>query len=394
MKIEVPMLIIDKPYVSRLLAETAVKNGYYVLKNTVSMTLAEKYNFKLIDTETAKSEIQSGKITRIYSNSENALTWINRNIPDHTVSAASELFKDKTRFRREIAAFYPDFQYREVASSDLRALDISAIRKPFILKPSVGFFSIGVYRVDKENQWTGIIDEIENEISSVAGQYPDAVVKVDNFIIEDFIEGEELAVDAYFDSNGEPVILDILHHIYSSGDDVKDRVYKTSLNIIKKYSPLCSVFLKDIGKLFNLKNFPLHIELRVDEKNRIIPIEANPLRFAGWCATDIASYAYNINIYEYYMNNLRPDWNKIAVGREDKIYSIVIGDMPDTIKKEDVKKFRYDEFFGSFSRVLHRRVIDDMDYSVFAFAFVESTPDTVYEVDEMLSADLSSFLEL
>lgn len=388
------MLIIDKPYVSELLAETAVKNGYSVLKNEFSQRLASTYNFTLIDSETAQKEISLGNIERVYSNSENALSWLSENIPSHDIFQASELCKDKIQFRKEVSSLYRDFQFREVPLKLLGELDVSAIRKPFILKPSVGFFSIGVYRVDTDEQWTDIVDEIEQEISVVASQYPEAVVKVDAFIIEDYIEGEELAIDTYFDENGHPVVLNILHHLYSSGDDVKDRVYQTSVQIIQKYTPLCLPFLQDIGKLFSLKNFPLHIELRVDALNNVVPIEANPLRFAGWCTTDIAYYAYNINVYEYFLNNMKPDWKTIAKGREDKIYSIVIADMPENIKKKDVKKFKYDDFFASFTNVLHRRIIDDKNYSVFAFAFVESTVNTVFEVDDILCADFSRFIEL
>jgi len=388
------MLIFDKPYVSELLAQTAEVKSYYVLKNEMSIEVSDNYNLNLIDSESALEKINSGTIGRIYSNSENALNWLNENINEHSSAIASEIFKNKTRFRKDISGIYNDFFFKEVSLKELRDLNINEIKKPFIIKPSVGFFSIGVYKVENDDQWDDIVTEIVNETSLIASQYPDAVVKVDKFLIEDFIEGEELAIDAYFDNDGEAVILNILHHIYSSGSDVKDRVYKTSIDIVKKYSPVCLSFLKEMGRLFNLENFPFHIELRVDEKYRVVPVEVNPLRFAGWCTTDMAYYAYGINNYEYFMDNLRPDWDKIAKGRENKIYSIVIGDMPEDIKKKNVKKYRYDDFFGRFSNVLHRRIIEDNDYSVFAFAFVENTAADISEVDEILYADFSVFMEL
>ena len=40
-----------------------------------------------------------------------------------------------------------------------------------------------------------------------------------------------------------------------------------------------------LAKLAGLKNFPLHTEVRVNEKGEIIPIEVNPMRFGGWCTT-------------------------------------------------------------------------------------------------------------
>jgi len=55
------------------------------------------------------------------------------------------------------------------------------------------------------------------------------------FIIEDYLEGEEFAVDAYFNAEGKVVILNILHHKFSSSTDVSDRVYSNSQSIIRKY---------------------------------------------------------------------------------------------------------------------------------------------------------------
>ena len=84
---------------------------------------------------------------------------------------------------------FREFSYRELPIGELRNLKIDDIRIPFIIKPSVGFFSIGVYKVESIEQWPAVVKEIENEIEGVSRQYPDAVVKADKFIIEDFIEG-------------------------------------------------------------------------------------------------------------------------------------------------------------------------------------------------------------
>jgi hypothetical protein len=41
-----------------------------------------------------------------------------------------------------------------------------------------------------------------------------------------------------------------------------------------------------IGKATEISNFPVHIKVRVDKSGNVIPIEVNPMRFAG-CTTDI-----------------------------------------------------------------------------------------------------------
>lgn len=59
------------------------------------------------------------------------------------------------------------------------------------------------------------------------------VLDTGKFIIEENIEGEEFAVDAYFNSKEKPVILNILKHIFSSENDVSDRVYFTSKSVME-----------------------------------------------------------------------------------------------------------------------------------------------------------------
>ena len=89
--------------------------------------------------------------------------------------------------------------------------------------------------------------------------------------------------------------------------------------------------LNKIGKIGNFRNFPFHLELRKNE-NKIIPIEINPMRFCGWCITDIAQYAWGINVYEYYFKNLKPDWEEILSNSADDYYYFTIGDIPSSIK--------------------------------------------------------------
>jgi hypothetical protein len=46
--------------------------------------------------------------------------------------------------------------------------------------------------------------------------FPENVLNTSNFIIEEFIRGEEYAIDYYYDNNGDAVLLNVLHHLFSS----------------------------------------------------------------------------------------------------------------------------------------------------------------------------------
>jgi biotin carboxylase len=139
-----------------------------------------------------------------------------------------EQFKNKARFRELTRSLSPDFFFKEVGIDELKLIKIDQIPMPFIIKPNVGFFSMGVHKVSNGEEWLQAIDAIQAEIDHMDSLYPDEVLNTASFIIEQCIEGEEFAVDAYFNATGEPIILNILHHTFSSESDVSDRVYTTS----------------------------------------------------------------------------------------------------------------------------------------------------------------------
>ena len=101
-----------------------------------------------------------------------------------------------------------------------------------------------MYKVSTDEEWPSVLRRIKAEVEEIKGRYPVQVLDVGSFIIEENIEGEEFAVDAYFNSSGKPVILDILKHIFYSENDVSDRVYFTSKAVIETYRETVEDVLK------------------------------------------------------------------------------------------------------------------------------------------------------
>jgi biotin carboxylase len=165
----------------------------------------------------------------------------------HRPSRKIEAFKNKFKFRELIQEAYPDYFFKSATLSALADLDISDFKFPFIIKPAVGFFSIAVHKVDKPEDWPSIVSKIEKQIEKTKSLYPKEVVSNTDFIIEEYIRGEEYAFDCYFDEKGEPVILNVLHHVFTSEYDVSDRVYSSSKEVIDRlYQPIMD-FLQMIG---------------------------------------------------------------------------------------------------------------------------------------------------
>jgi len=387
------MIILEKPYVSDLLAGTAEELGVPVLENAVSRRIAETRNINIVGGAEFIALMKGSPRPPLYSNSEDAIGWMEKNLGFLDLPDKIDLCKDKVRFRKMLEGEYPDLFYTGVAADRLDSIDVTKIGKPFIIKPAVGFFSLAVYKVASDGEWPAVLARIRRDIERVGGMYPEEVLDTGRFIIEGNIPGEEFAVDLYYDDSGEPVILDILHHIFASEYDMSDRTYVTSSDIIRKYSGLFQAHLGRFGAVAGLRNMPMHIEFRVDG-DRVVPIEANPMRFAAWCTTDIAWHAWGINTVEYFLRGLRPDWESIFRGREGKVYPLVVACVPDEIELGDVRGIDYERFEANFRKPLSVRKIDYMKYRTFAFVFSETDEDNRGEIERMLKADLGEYVIL
>jgi hypothetical protein len=290
---------------------------------------------------------------------------------------------------------YPAFFFTSVSFEDLEKLDTRELRFPFVIKPAVGFFSVAVHRVEHEGEWKQVKDRIVWEVEIWKGTYPTEVIDTTEFIIEDCIEGEEYAIDCYYDGKGDPVILNILHHAFSSGKDVSDRVYTSSEQIIYQHMQGVQDFMERMGKLSGLINFPVHVEVRIDSEDRIVPIEVNPLRYGGWCTTgDLSWFAYGINSYEYFFKSRRPDWEQIFESRKGKNYSVIVLDNNSDIPERHIKSFDYEMIARDFAKVLEVRKVDFRRYGVFGFLFVETPEGKKEELIRILNSDLRKYIKL
>ena len=111
-------------------------------KNSVSIK-----GLNILDEEKAIQQAKSSENIMIYTTSENSIGWIAKHLSFTKLPQKIELFKDKVKFRTLIKKMYPDFYFREIQLCELDDLPLENIPMPFIIKPAVGFFSMGVYKV-------------------------------------------------------------------------------------------------------------------------------------------------------------------------------------------------------------------------------------------------------
>lgn len=387
------MFILEDPYVSELLASTAAAAGRPVLDTPAARRALSDRGVQLAsDAEFAAAASAPG--ARVYSNSENAIGWIARHLTGTGLPQNIALFKDKFAFREIVSDLYPGYRYAGLDLAELRSFDPHSMGGPFVVKPAVGFFSMGVHVVASPAEWPATVAAIEREVESFARIYPTQVLELTRFIVEQAIEGDEYAVDAYFGSEGAPVLVNVYGHLFASADDVSDRVYYTSVELVDRLRDPILDFLAEVGRRTELRNFPIHAEVRIDSSGRVAPIEINPMRFGGWCATDLAYFAYGVNPYRCYLDDECPDWDAIARERAGRVTALVVADLPASVTLADIESVDYDSFAARFSRVLELRPTDYNRYPVFAFTFVDVPGDDLSELRAVLGADLTTYLRM
>jgi len=386
------MFFADKPYISDFFRQTVKENQIPVVGTEISKTLNLHSETNIISEEQAIEMARASGDLKIYTTSENAIGWIAKYLAFSDLPQKITLFKDKVKFRELTRPLFPNFYFKEIRLEDLKTVDATKFPLPFIIKPSVGFFSVGVRKVASREDWRNAVDSILAEMEKRKSAYPEAVLDSSSFIIEECIDGDEYAFDAYFNAEGEAVVLSILKHTFASETDVSDRVYTTSKEIIEENLADFTKFADEIGKLTGLKNFPVHIEVRRRD-GVLLPIEVNPMRFGGWCTTaDLSHLAYGFNPYLCYWRDEKPNWDEALQGKDGKLFSLVALDNSTGVPVNDIAAFDFDKLLSNFENPLELRKLDYREYSVFGFLFVETRTDNFAELKRILNSNLSEFI--
>lgn len=388
------MFLIDAPFVSDYLKNTFQKHQIPVIKTAYAEKALHGYEINFISEDAAVQVYEHDKKPQFYTNSENALNWIFKKFPASELAVTVSKVKNKVRFREVLAEIHPNYYFRGCEYSGLREIEAGSLPYPVILKPSVGFFSLGVQRIDDQNQWLKAITVLDEMTQSYAGIYPSGVLDSSVFVVEAVIPGEEFAVDCYFDGQGQVVVLNMMKHLFASGVDVNDRVYITSSAIMERYLTPVQDYLNRLGSLFRLKNFQAHIEIRIDH-DEIAAIEINPLRFGGWCSTaDLADYAWGMNIYAALINQYRPDWTKLINRDPENVTALIVLNNSTGVPGKEIDSFDYEALLGMFQEPLELRKTDFRQFPLFGFLMCRVPSEDLQELENLLHSDLRAFIQL
>lgn len=383
------MLILEEPFVSPHMIDWAEETKHPILDNAMARQIASSgRELNLVDDEEARELVMGGQ--RLLTNSENALDWVLSNIDDDDLARVLDTYKDKKRMREVLAPMYPELDVVSYHEDDLYDLDPEALSYPFVLKPEVGFCSVGVFTIQDESDWKDALSLIRKNREDWNARYPDSVLDMGEYVLEPYIDGVEYAIDAYFDEHGKSHVLNVLRHDFAGPEDTSDRLYVTSQSIIQEKGKQFEEWLDETNALIGARSMAVHPEIRLTEDGRIVPIEFNPMRFAGLGGTDVAYLGFGMRTYEEFLQDKKTDLKSLLEGKDGLAWSMSVLNAPKDMPKGS--KFDYDAFERRFEHVLELSRFDADKTGNFGMLFLETSEDDPKDLDFVLRSDLREFI--
>jgi len=294
--------------------------------------------------------------------------------------------KNKVTCRQMLAAIFPDFFFQEIPVRDLPNIELAPGEKYFV-KPIKGYWGSAAFPVDAQTDRVELMHEIEAQLSKRTDIFSEQVVAKDRLIVEEFLEGEEYAVDMFFDESGQPVITNICHHPLPKKLDYLHVVYYTSYEVYRNLYPKFIEFFNALNQSLQARSLPIHGEFKL-HKGKLTPIELNPLRFGSDGFADLSFHAFGFNPFLYFAENRSPDWEALWKGREKKIFAFYLGyngsDLDTGHFRPDLRNFR-----RLFSHILSDTAMNYQDTLAFAVMYIEE--DSLERIHELLGVEFNEY---
>ena len=314
--------------------------------------------------------------------SEASLEIVKEKLSDKSKKNAIDCLKDKHKFREILSVIYPNYQYKKIKFDDIKTLKIN---KKTVLKPIKGCFGTAVKIIDENSNLKLISQEIKEEVDKNSGVLSESVLSHDDFLLEDYIMGEEYAVDMFFDEKGEPHIVNIYHHPMPKIDAYLHMIYYTSKDVFDRIYDSAMDFFRKLNNILNVKNFVLHGEFKFNEE--LFPIEINAMRYGGMGLGNMIYYSVGVNPYECFKNGESPDWDAIWKKHKNDNFAFFIaynGTHVNFLTQEpDIDKLKRD-----FTEILCEQTFDYKTQLVFGiFCIKENTAN----LQKLLTIDFNDY---
>jgi ATP-grasp domain len=297
---------------------------YLVTSNAESGTLESlpiDPHLETIDLDwLSQSQLHFTKDDKVCIASEAAIELVTSKIVDPAKQQAVALLKDKYAFRQMLGDMYPQYQYQLVQADDIHRLKID---QKSVIKPVKGVFGTAVRMIDQDTDLTNLSEELKAELLKNKSIFSDSVLSQADFLVEQYIDGEEYAVDMFYNSSGDPCITNIYHHPIPANRSYLHMIYYSSKSVFDRIYTKAKVFFTALNKILNITNLTIHGEFKLDGAE-LVPIELNSLRFGGMGLGNMVFHTLGVNPYLCFLNDLEPDWQMLWQDRDQALLTFFI----------------------------------------------------------------------
>ncbi|MFO7897306.1 MAG: ATP-grasp domain-containing protein [Candidatus Cloacimonadales bacterium] len=342
----------------------------------------------LTEQELANSNQRFTEDDLIYVPSESALEIVLARSDHQLFIEAVNSLKDKYRFRQLTSKLFPDFFYRKIPLAELAELKLPAQQK-FMVKPVKGFFGTAVKEIDSDSDLDKISREISSELEINSQYFSEAVLSQNELIVEQYIPGEEYAVDLYYDAEGKAQIINIYYHPFPLKTEYFHVLYYTNSQIYTKFKQQIQTIFQELNAHLQICNFPIHAEFKYYD-GKLLPIEMNPLRYGGFGLADLTYHAFGINPFTAFFRSKSMDWPKIWQKHSEQNFAWVLAynSAEADLTQQAPQHQKFQEYLGD---ILHYQKMDHLKNPVFALAYLQDKNSE--NLERFLSLEFADFFQ-
>ena len=332
-----------------------------------------------------KSNLHFSKDDKVCITSESSIDIVMSRMLDDDRKKAMEVLKDKFAFRKILTAIYPDYQYKHIKIETIKSLNIT---KKAVIKPLKGCFGTAVRVIDSDTNCNDLFNELKADLDKNGAVFSDTVLSKNDFIIEDFISGQEYAVDMFYDAEGKPHIVNIYHHPMPREEAYLHVIYCTSRDIFNRIYDKAIAFFTELNKILNVTNFLIHSEFRLDDEV-LMPIEMNSMRFGGMGLGNMVYHSLGINPYVYFAQNKSPNWTKIWANYPTDIFAYFIAYNGKSVDKTLFKP-NIEQLKKEFTTLLLDKIFDYKTQLAFGIFIIKEDAENL---KKLLNIEFDDFFE-
>ncbi len=357
--------------------QSAESGTLETMPDTKGMRVIREDEFLELSIETINS-------SKICITSEAALESVTSKIDNTSKALGIKAMKDKYLFRDLLKDRFPSLKYQAVELNEISNLNLTSKK---ILKPIKGCFGTAVKTIDDKSDIDRVLEEIKVELSKNSAILSERVLSPSKFILEDYIDGKEYAVDMFFDAKGNPHIVSIYYHPIPKYSEYLHMIYCISKNVFEKIYESAISFFIQINKKLQLKNITLHSEFKFFKE--LIPIEINPMRFGGMGLGNMVYHSLKINPYRQFQNEQSPDWAKIWQQYPDEnfVFFIAYNGTKIDLNKQ---KPNFLKMESQFSKILNKTVFNYQKQLAFGIYTLQESSENI---EKLLQIDFNNYFE-